>query len=76
LLERTVDDLSDMELFSRLTDEGAFVNFCIDELRRLPSEVAPVLGCREWTLIQARAIVREAQSRVMRRFQNQKTIQP
>jgi hypothetical protein len=73
LLERTADDLSDMELFGRLTDDGWYIEICIEQLHRLPSEVDPILGCREYTTLQARSIVKQAQSNLMRRFQNQNT---
>lgn len=68
LLNRTLDDLTDLELFSRQTDEGAFLDFCLEELRRLPSEVEPTLGMREWGMIQARGIVKQAQRQLMRRW--------
>lgn len=71
LLDRTVDDLSDLEVFGRQTDEAAFMSFCIEELRRLPSEVEPIMGCREWTLIQARSVVRSAQNQLMRAWSKQ-----
>jgi hypothetical protein len=72
LLERTADDLSDMELFGRLTDEGWYIDICIDQLHRLPSEVDPILGCREYTTLQARSIVKQAQSNLMQRFQSRR----
>lgn len=68
LLDRTIDDLTDLEVFSRQTDEAAFLDFCLEELRRLPSEVDPVLGMREWCGIQARGIVKQAQSQLMRQW--------
>lgn len=60
--------MSDVEVVLRQTDEGAFLGFCLDELRRLPSEVEPIMTMREWTLIQARGIVRQAQSELTRVF--------
>lgn len=71
LCAREIDDLTDLELFSRVTDDGAFANFCIEELHRLPSEVD--MGCREWTLIQARSFVRQAQQQLIRQFSDVKT---
>lgn len=68
LLDRTLDDLTDLEIFSRQTDEAVFLDFCLDELRRLPSEVEPLIGMREWTMIQARGIVKQAQAQLMRQW--------
>ena len=73
MLQRTADDLTDAELFGRLTDEGWYVDVCLEQLHRLPSEVDPILGCREYTTLQARSLVKQAQSSLMRRFQNQST---
>ena len=66
LVDRTIDDLTDAEVILRQTDEGWFVNFCLDELRRLPSEVEPFITMRECTLIQARGIARAAQAELAR----------
>ena len=68
LCGRTVDDLSDLELFGRLTDEGWYVDLCLDSLHRLPSEIDPILGCREYTLLQARQIVKQAQDQLSHQF--------
>jgi len=73
LCGRTIDDLTDAELFGRLTDDGWYLDLCIDSLNRLPSEIDPILGCREYTLLQARAIVKQAQAELSRRFANQNT---
>jgi hypothetical protein len=70
LCERTIDDLTDLELFGRLTDDGWYLDLCVDSLHRLPSEVDPILGCREYTLLQARSIVKQAQDQMSRRFMN------
>lgn len=68
LLDRTIDDLSDVEVISRVTDEGWFCDVCLDSLHRLPSEVDPILGMREYNLLQARAIVKDAQARLVRHW--------
>lgn len=73
LVDRDLDDLTDLELFSRLSDEGWYIDLCVDQLHRLPSEIDPVLGCREYTMLQARAIVRQAQAVLMRKFSAMKT---
>lgn len=73
LCDRGLDDLTDMELFGRLTDEGWYLDLCVDSLHRLPSEVDPILGCREYTVLQARSIVKQAQAQLMRQFSNVNT---
>ena len=59
-LERTEADLSDAELFAQQSEDLWFADFCLDSLHRLPSEVEPILLCREYTLLSARGLVREA----------------
>lgn len=76
LCERTIDDLTDLDLFGRLTDDGWYLDLCIDSLHRLPSEVDPILGCREYTTLQARAIVRQAQAQLSQRFAGATTGMP
>ena len=66
LLDRTLDDLSDLELFARQTDEAWYQDLCLESLHRLPSEIDPILGCREYTALQARSIVKAAQAQLMR----------
>lgn len=73
LCARTIDDLTDMELFGRLTDEGWYVDLCVESLHRLPSEIDPILGMREYGVLQARSIVKQAQSLMMQRFHDQNT---
>ena len=68
LLDRTIDDLADMELFARQTDEGWYMDMCLESLHRLPSEIDPILGCREYTALQARGIVKAAQTQLMRQW--------
>lgn len=68
LLERDIDDLTDAELFSRSTDETWFIDLCLDKLHRLPSEVEPLMGCREYTTLQAFYIIKQAQSRMAQSF--------
>lgn len=67
-MERGIDDLSDLELFGRLTDEGWYLDLCVDQLHRLPGEVDPILGCREYTMLQARSIVKQAQDKLSRQW--------
>lgn len=71
--ERTLDDLTDMELFARQTDEAWYIDICIGDLHRLPSEIDPILGMREYVTLQARAIVAQARSELMRAFADTKT---
>jgi hypothetical protein len=69
---RSLDDLTDIELFARQTDDAWYVDVCIDQLKRLPSEIDPILGCREYTTLQARAIVGQARTELTRQFANAK----
>lgn len=68
LCDRELDDLTDQEVFARMTDDGWYMDLCLDMLHRLPSEVDPILGCREYTALHARAIVKAAQDQLMRAF--------
>jgi hypothetical protein len=70
LLDRDIDDLSDSELMHRMTDEMWFVDLCLNQLHRLPSEVEPLMGCREYTTLQAYFVVKQAQSRMAASFKN------
>lgn len=53
--------MTDVELMARSSDELWYVTLCLDDLHRLPSEVDPILTCREYTLLKARSIVLRAQ---------------
>jgi hypothetical protein len=64
LLDRTLDDLSDLEVLSRQTDDGWYMDLCLESLHRLPSEIDPILGCREYTALQARAIAAQARAQL------------
>lgn len=66
LCDRTIDDLSDVEVISRIEDDLWFANLCIEELRRLPSEVE--IGMREYSVLQARAVIKDAQARLTRHW--------
>lgn len=68
MVDRTLDDLTDVEVILRQTDEGWFADFCLETLQRLPSEVEPTITMRECTLIQARGIVKQAQGELTNRF--------
>ena len=70
LLERDIDDLSDVELMNRSTDDVWFIDLCLNTLHRLPSEVEPLMGCREYTTLQAYFVVKQAQSRMTASFKN------
>ncbi len=70
ILGRTDDDLSDLELFARAPDAFWYVELCLEKLGRLPSEVDPLLGCREYTTIQAYHIVKKAMDEVAREWSN------
>ena len=69
LMARTIDDLTNLELVTRATDELWYLDLCLDTLHRLPSEVDTVLLCREYTALQARGIIKQAQERISRVFQ-------
>lgn len=73
LMERTIDDLTDVEVVLRQTDDGWFYDLCIGDLHRLPSEIDPLLGMREYCMLQARAIVKSAQAELTRVFANNNT---
>lgn len=68
LLGRTEDDLTDVEILARAPDELWFMDMCIEDLHRLPSEISPILTCRECTWLKARSIVKRAQSDLQRQF--------
>lgn len=59
-LARTNNDLTDAELFASQTDEYWFVDLCMEQLHRLPSEINPIITCREYTKLQAYYIVKRA----------------
>lgn len=65
-LSRTADDLTDAELFASQTDEYWFIGLALETLHRLPSEVSPLIGCREYTRLQAYSIVKRAISDLQR----------
>ena len=69
LMDRTLDDLTNIELMARAPDALWYLDLCIDQLHRLPSEIDPILLCREYTELQARGIVKQAQERMSRVFQ-------
>lgn len=60
LLGRADDDLTDAELFARQGDPFWYIDLCLGQLHRLPSEVNPLLLCREYTEIQAYHLVKQA----------------
>lgn len=60
LIARTDDDLADVELFAQQGDPFWYVHLCLEQLHRLPSEIAPILLCREYTEIQAYHTVKRA----------------
>jgi len=68
LLTRSEDDLTDAELFASQTDDYWYIDLCISELHRLPSEVDPLIGCREYTQLQAYYLVRRAIDDMQRLF--------
>jgi len=67
-MAREVDDLSDMELMNRSPADLWYLDLCVDQLHRLPSEIDPIILCREYTALQARAIVKRAQTEMTRTF--------
>lgn len=52
----------------RQTDDGWYYDMCLTDLHRLPSEIDPILGMREYGVLQARAIVKSAQADMARFF--------
>lgn len=68
ILVRTEDEMTDLELFARAPDAFWYVDLCLEKLGRLPSEVDPLLGCREYTTIQAYHIVKKAMDEIAREW--------
>ena len=68
LLERDEDDLTDVELMNRSPDDLWYLDLCIDQLHRLPSEIDQIILCREYTALQARSVVKRAQADLTRVF--------
>lgn len=68
LMDRTIDDLTDVELMGRMPDELWYLDLCLESLGRLPSEIDPILLCREYTALQARGIVKRAMDEAARSF--------
>ena len=62
------DELTDLEIVLRQKDELWFADFCLDTLRRLPSEVEPWIGMREIMMIQARGVIKQAQEEHARKW--------
>lgn len=74
MLERQqdIDDLTDVEVLSRSTDDLWYLDLCIDNLHRLPNEVDEVLLCREYTALRARSLVKAAQAKLIQTFGKQR----
>jgi hypothetical protein len=68
LLTRSEDALTDAELFASQTDDYWYIDLCLEQLHRLPSEVDPLIGCREYTRLQAYYLVRRAIDDMQRLF--------
>ena len=66
LIERSNDDLSDDEYLLACTDDYWFGNFCLETLRQLPSQVAPLMGSCEYTRLRAHYIVKRAYDDLLR----------
>lgn len=70
IMAREDDELSDAEILARdANDDFWFVSLCIEQFHRLPSEIEPLLTCREYTVLQAHSIVARAMGEITRRFQ-------
>jgi hypothetical protein len=50
------------------TDDHWYVSLCIEDLRRLPSEINPILTMREYTLLQAHSIIKRAIADMQKAF--------
>jgi hypothetical protein len=68
LLARTDDDLTDAEIFAQQEDGFWYIDLCLDQLHRLPSEVDPLLLCREYTQLQAYNVVKRAMQELQQKF--------
>jgi hypothetical protein len=70
LADRDESELSDAEVLAQDADDTFwFIALCLSELHRLPSEISPILTCREYTELQAHAIIQKAMGELQRRFQ-------
>jgi len=52
------------------TDDQWYVSLCLEDLHRLPSEINDILTMREYTLLQAHAVVKRAISDMQRAFRD------
>jgi len=69
-LNRTEDDLTDRELFAQQADDDWwYVELCLETLHRLPTEVDPLLLCRQYTELQAYHIVKRAMTGLIKAFE-------
>lgn len=66
--QRSLDDMSDVELFASQDEQFWYVDLCIERLHRLPSEIDPLLLCRTYTELQAYQIVKDAMTKLTRAF--------
>ena len=66
LVGRSDDDLTDVELLTKGSDDFWYITLCLDSLHRLPSEVDRILLCREYTALQAHAVVQKAMTDLAR----------
>ncbi len=70
IMARGDGDLTDAEILAQdANDDFWFISMAVETLQRLPSEVEPLLTCREYTTLQAHSIIRRAMGELTRRFQ-------
>lgn len=70
-LNRTDDDLTDREIFAAQPDEFWYIDLVLTTLHRLPSEVDPLLLCREYTELQAYSIVKKYMTQLINVFERE-----
>lgn len=64
LIGRSADDLSDFEHLMRQTEAYWWLDYCLARFQRLPVEIEPRLTCRQFTHLQAHAVVSDAYARL------------
>ena len=66
---RTDAERTDAELFAQQEEAFWYIDFCVEQLHRLPTEINPILTCRAYTELQAYSIVKQAMNRLIRDYQ-------
>jgi hypothetical protein len=68
IIARTEEELTDVEVLAGdASEEFWYTDLCLEKLRRLPSEIDPLLLCRTYTNLQAYHVVKRAMDELQRR---------